>query len=66
MSVCAYFIQVWSPYLAKDIDLMERYRGGSLDYHQVYVTYHMKLNLNYIHCTVDGNQIETYKLLNAY
>ena len=49
-----------SPYMAKDIDLMEKVqRWATSSYYQVYVIYDTKLDLgdlDYIHYTVDGKE----------
>ena len=67
-----YCIQVWSPYLAKDIDLLEKVqrRATKLLPSLFYLSYETRLErlgLYSLYCRRQrGDLIETYKILNGY
>ena len=67
-----YCVQVWSPYLAKDIDLLEKVqrRATKLLLHLFDLPYETrleKLGLYSLYCRRQrGDLIETYKILNGY
>ena len=67
-----YCIQVWSPYLAKDIDLLEKVQRRATKllpslFDLPYETRLERLGLYSLYCRRQrGDLIETYKILNGY
>jgi len=64
-----YCIRVWSPYLAKDIDLLEKVQKHATKIlpHLFDLPYETCLGLYSLYCRHQrGDLIETYKILNGY
>ena len=67
-----YCVQIWSPYLAKDIDLLERVQiqATKLVRGLANLSYEFRLKslgLNSLYrCHQQGNLIETFKILKGY
>jgi len=64
-----YCVQLWSPYLAKDIDIIEKVqmRAAKLVKGFNRLPYSTRLGLYSLYCHRErGNLIETYKILKGY